>query len=151
MASVVISTMGIYPEEKLGNALLAVKGQDVPGSHMVSCPSLQLHIPQGLSPKAQTDTMWDIRLHSWPQKYGLFTVHSNTFYHLYFFFGLADRLLTSVRSAAAVSCSKILILLSVFCRFIYSDNRVKLFALSLHLIKHVIVFFLFGLDKVHEM
>lgn len=70
------------------------------------------------------------------------------------FSGLADYLLTSVRSAVVVSCSKIPIIFLIshnLCSF--PQHRVVLrnmFTLSVCLIKHVIIFEL-GLSKFHEM
>lgn len=68
--------------------------------------------------------------------------------------GLADYLLTSMRSAAVVSCSKILIIFLIphnLCSL--PQDRViirNMFTFSVCLIKHVIIFEL-GLPKFHEM
>lgn len=89
-------------KEKLGNAFLAVKGQDAPGSRVVSVLTPYLYIPQGLFP--------------WPSLAPYVTSdyivgHKNTGCSrcalgspvICISSGLADRLLTS---AAVVSRSK---------------------------------------------
>lgn len=102
-------TIEICLEEKLRNAFLC----KVTGRSRVTHGQLS-YSGSSHSPGVYAhDPVWHNLVHGWPQKYWLFLVHTHLSCHLHFFwFGRSFFFFffTSVRSAALVSCVKILII-----------------------------------------
>lgn len=103
--SVVTHTVAIRPEDKLRNAIFWL-WRDAPRVTRPASLFFILTFPKGPIPVARFGTIWSIRLHSWPQEYWLFSVHTRISYLLSFaFFWVWLILCWHQRVQLVVSCA----------------------------------------------